>query len=184
MSANFTTREQVTPEWAEAVAEALLRCGWAWRAGAGSTIEIQSERYGWMPLHLPGGSAHFDTKRTRDIALAAVQDALTRAHRADMERAAREGRGDGCDPCMAEIRALPIGGCWGAYFKHADGVMRLWRPDGCTDAFRVGRDAFGLGRDYSGNPYAPGSLAYVEWSQGFLAGERGVFPRENLSLDA
>lgn len=82
----LTTREQVTPEWAEAVAEALLRCGWAYRAGAGSTIEIRSDCLGWMPLHLPGGSEHFDTKLTRDIALAAVEDAMRRLQGADLPR--------------------------------------------------------------------------------------------------
>lgn len=80
MSTNLTTREQVTPEWAEALAEALMRSGWPYRAGGDTTIEIQSERAGWMPLHLPGGSAHFDSKLTRDTALAALQDAVTRAN--------------------------------------------------------------------------------------------------------
>lgn len=120
---SFTTREQVTPEWVAALAEALFGKGWAWRAGAGSTIEIQSDKRGWMPLHLPGGSEHFDTKLTRDVAMAAVQAELARLHRVEIERA-----NDGSAVEMAEVRALPVGGCWGAYFKHSDGAMRLVPP--------------------------------------------------------
>lgn len=82
----LTTREQVTVEWAEAVAEAILRYGRAHRAGAGSSIEIQSEVSGWMPLLLPGGSEHFESKQTRDVALAAVEDAMRRLNRADIPR--------------------------------------------------------------------------------------------------
>lgn len=73
---DLTTREQVTETWVAAVAAALVDTGYAFRAGAGSSIEVQSPRFGWMSLHLPGGSPHFDTKLTRDVALSAVSDAV------------------------------------------------------------------------------------------------------------
>lgn len=81
MSAPLTTRLQVTPEWVEALASALVAAGWAWRAGPGASIQVMSPNQGWMWLLLPGGGCEFENKATRDIAVAAVLDAVGRLQR-------------------------------------------------------------------------------------------------------
>lgn len=73
-TATQASAADITPEWIVAVANALRAEGQAFRAGeAGPTIEVQSINTGrFMPLNLPTNGTFFDSVKTRDYALGAI----------------------------------------------------------------------------------------------------------------